>query len=230
MKNSSLFTFFMVLLLGLGGCIGDDIIQDEIDPVLRIMNPVDTIEINTSYQYEATYFNNVGQQEANSITWTSSDESIVSIDADGVATANEIGNVTVRAETTTPDGLVLSEESTVVVGNSTVIVNEARTGSLETTTFYTLDGDFTLEDDGDILVLSFAENYSTSSGLPGLYIYLTNNPNSIAGAFEIGRVDIFNGAHTYEIDAGLVGLTDYEFVLYFCKPFNVKIGAGQFDN
>lgn len=61
-------------------------------------------------------------------------------------------------------------------------------------------------------------------------MYLTNNPNSIANAYEIGEVTIFDGAHSFELDANEVGLTDFDFVLYFCKPFNVKVGDGQFDN
>ena len=230
MKNSSLFTIFIALLLGLGGCIGDDIIQDEIDPVVRITNPIDTIEINTDYQFEATYFNNVGQEEATTIEWTSSDENIISVNSDGVATAHELGNVTITVEAATADGNFVRDEYAVAVGNSTVIVNEARTGTVETTTFYVLEGDFTLSQDGDNLFFELADNFKTSSNLPGLYVYLTNNPNSIANAYEIGEVTIFDGAHSFELDANEVGLTDFDFVLYFCKPFNVKVGDGQFDN
>jgi len=219
----------MIFLIGLNGCIGDDIIQDEIEPVLRIMNPVDSIEINTEYQFLANYFNNVGQEETNTITWTTSDESIISITPAGLATALQLGNVIISAEATTADGEVIRDDYAVVVGNTTVVTNTARTGSLQTTTFYDLEGDFTLEEVNGNLVLSFADNYKTTSALPGLYIYLTNNPNTLANAFEIGRVDVFSGAHSYELD-GSVALTDYEYILYFCKPFNVKVGDGVFDN
>ena len=41
-------------------------------------------------------------------------------------------------------------------------------------------------DESDELILSFAENYKTDDVLPGLYVYLTNNPNTINGALEIG--------------------------------------------
>ncbi|MEM9549152.1 MAG: hypothetical protein AAGA77_24405, partial [Bacteroidota bacterium] len=61
--------------------------------------------------------------------------------------------------------------------------------------------------------------------LPGLYVYLTNNRNTTANALEIGAVEVFNGAHTYTVED--VGINDYKFLLYFCKPFNVKVGDGE---
>ncbi|HFC00296.1 MAG TPA: hypothetical protein ENJ53_05780, partial [Phaeodactylibacter sp.] len=75
-------TLYLIPILGilfLGGCIGNDIIDDRVDPVVRITNPVDTIEVNTSYQFEASFFNNVGKQEMNNLTWKSSDENTISI-------------------------------------------------------------------------------------------------------------------------------------------------------
>lgn len=99
-------------------------------------------------------------------------------------------------------------------------------GEIMTTTFYTLEGDFTLaetEDGG--LFLDIADNYRASTGLPGFYVYLSNNRNSIANAFEIGKVDTFRGEHSYEIEE--VGIEDYRFIVYWCAPFNVKIGEAE---
>jgi len=229
MKNLFKMFGFMIFLLGINGCIGDDIIQDRVDPVVRIMNLVDTIEVNTQYQFEATYFNNVGQEAANPVAWSSSDENIISITTAGLATAQELGNVILTAEATSDDGEQIKTESMVVVGNSTVVSSTDRTGSLQTTSSYALSGDFSLEEDNGILKLSFADNYNASTALPGLYVYLTNNPNTTSGAFEIGKVEAFSGAHSYELPS-TVGIMDYEYVLYFCKPFNVKVGDGQFEN
>ena len=230
MKNSSFFLITIVLLLfGLGGCIGDDIIDDMVEPVVRIMNPIDTIEINTNYQFEATYFNNVGQEVNNTVSWSSSNENIISVTSAGLATANELGNAILTAEATSEAGVIIQEERMLIVGNSTVVASSDRTGSLQTTSSYALKGDFTLEEDNGILKLSFADNYEASTALPGLYVYLTNNPNTTSGAFEIGKVEEFSGAHTYELPS-TVDVMDYEYVLYFCKPFNVKVGDGQFGN
>jgi len=229
MKNLFKMFGFMIILLGLNGCIGDDIIEDRVDPEVRILNAIDTIEVNTEYQFEATYFDNVGQEATNSIEWSSSNENIISITSEGLATAQELGNVILSAEATSNDGEQVKTERMVIVGNSTVVSSTDRTGSLQTTSSYALVGDFTLEEDNGVLKLSFEDNYNASTALPGLYVYLTNNPNTTSGAFEIGKVEAFSGVHTYELP-NTIGIMDYEYVLYFCKPFNVKVGDGQFDN
>lgn len=228
MKN---YFYFLVFILAstLTSCIGDDIINDRVDPVVRITNPIDTIEINTSYQFQASYFNNVGQMESTNLSWASSDESTISIDGNGNATANQIGNSMISVEAMTSDGDIVREEQLLTVGNSTVVTSNERSGTLQTTSSYALGGDFVLKEDGGSLVLSFAENYNASTALPGLYIYLTNNPNTTSGALELGKVTTFSGVHSYDIP-NTVALMDYEYVLYFCKPFNVKVGDGQFTN
>jgi len=228
-KNSIIITAIAFILFSLGGCIGDDIIDDMVDPVIRIMNPIDSIELNTTYQFEATYFDNVGKEATNQITWSSADENIISITSDGLATANEIGNVILTAEANTDAGDLINIERMIIVGNNTVVISTDRTGSLQTTSSYTLKGDFTLKEDNGNLQLIFEDNYQASTGLPGFYVYLTNNPNSISGAFEIGKVDVLSGAHTYDLPS-TISITDYEYLLYFCKPFNVKVGDGQFEN
>ena len=229
MKNLFKIFSLLIILLGLNSCIGDDIIEDRVDPVVRIMNPIDAIEINTDYQFEVSYLNNVGSEVANTITWSSSDENIVSITSTGLATANDLGNVIITAEATTETGAVVKDERMLIVGNSTVVSSSDRTGSLQTTSSYALKGDFTLNEINGTLTLSFADNYEASTALPGLYVYLTNNPNTTSGAFEIGKVEAFSGAHIYELPNS-VGVMDYSHVLYFCKPFNVKVGDGEFDN
>ena len=112
----------------------------------------------------------------------------------------------------------------VVVGESTVIVEQRIEGKVETTTFYTLEGNFIFREDGDKILLEFGPDYIADDNLPGFYVYLSNNINSIAGAFEIGEVTTFRGAHSYEIEG--VGFNDYKNIVYFCKPFNIKVGDG----
>ena len=72
-----------------------------------------------------------------------------------------------------------------------------------------MEGDFVINAVDDNLVIEIADNYVASSALPGLYIYLTNNPNSINDALEIGEVTVFEGAHSYEVEN--VGLMDYDY-------------------
>lgn len=206
------------------GCIGDDFVNDMVDPELRITNPVDSIELNTSYQFESAYLNNVGMEEFATVDWQSSNPEIIEITGSGLATAIQLGSSVITAIYN--DGTTILESSVnVSVGETTVVASTDRTGTIVTTSSYTLTGDFVLKENGNDVILEIADNYKASSSLPGLYVYLTNNPNTTSGALEIEKVTTFSGAHSYTIPN--VGINDFNYVLYFCKPFNVKVGDGE---
>ena len=226
MKNLMILVFALPFLFF--SCVGDDFVMDNVDPVLRITESVDTLGLGDSFEFKAQYLNNVGVEEVLPKDWMSSDESIISIDDNGLATANQMGETTIRVELNV-DGQLLFDERLVTVSEETVMTPTERTGSLQTTSSYLLTGDFTLSEDNGALILSLADNYAASSSLPGLYVYLTNNPNTTNGALELGKVSAFSGAHSYAIPPD-VSLNEFNYVLYFCKPFNVKVGDGEFDN
>lgn len=219
------YTQFTLLLISVlfifQSCIKDDFVDDMVDPVLRITTSVDTIEAGTTFQFESVFLNNIGNEIDVTTNWASSNTDVLTIDENGLATAIAAGSSTITV--TYNDGA--TEFTDVIeanVGETTVVSFESSTGIIETTTFYTLEGDFVYEETADGVRLDIAENYEASAGLPGLYIYLSNNKNSIANALEIGEVTTFSGAHAYEVPN--VGFSDYQFIVYFCKPFNVKVG------
>ena len=206
-------------------CIQDDFIEDRVDPVIRINTQVESIEVNTTFQFEFTYLNEIGQAEPVQAIWTSADENIISIDEAGLATALMPGQTTIHVLFENEE-ISVSDEILVEVGESTTIIEvEDFSGFIETTTFYTLEGSFDLVNVDDGLELNIMEDYRASSSLPGLYLYMSNNENSIANALEIGRVTVFSGAHSYEIPD--VAIDEYKFLVYFCKPFNVKVGEAK---
>lgn len=206
-------------------CIGDDIIDDRVDPELRLTSSVDTLALGTEFVFKVVYFNNVGVEESiSNLSWTSSAPEIISIDNAGKAKALSLGSSTLKAQFQVPNGPILIESFVVHVGQTTIVSSSSRKGSLKTTSSYLLEGDFELSAKSEGVELVLASNYKASSSLPGLVVYLTNNPNSTANAFEIAPVKVFNGTHKYEIKN--VKLNDYNYVLYYCKPFNVKIGDG----
>ncbi len=219
---------YLVLLLAtvsiFTSCIQDDLVNDFVEPTIRLTNVPDTIELNSTFQFEYTYLNNIGVEEEVDAQWSSSDPSIIEITTSGLATAKAEGSSDITVEYQSSSGN-LSETINVTVGNSTVIQTQGKSGIIETTSSYLLEGSFTLMEDGGNLILEFADDYKASTALPGLYIYLTNNRNSTANAYEIGAVETFNGAHSYTIEN--IGINDYEFLLYFCKPFTVKVGDGE---
>lgn len=220
--------FLGLLLSLLTSCIGDDIIADEVPERLRINNRIDSLRLGDSFQFEVMFFNNIGQAEDRQVDWTTSDANVISVSPNGLATAHEKGAATITATVNIPDKAPVEDSFEVVVSDVTTEVEAMtnRNGSIKTTSSYVLTGDFELFQEGNSLILSFDESYRASSALPGLYVYLTNNPNTTTNAYEIGMVTQFNGAHTYEIPAD-IGLDTYNYLLFFCKPFRVKVGDGE---
>jgi len=220
--------FFLLLVLSMGSCIGDDFIEDFVEPEIRIIDAVDTIAVGDTYQMRAQFFNEVGKKEEVVINWSSSDESVAIISDEGVLWARSKGEIDIVVSTEY-EGNTISASKRVIADEETVEVSSSRSGTLKTTSTYVLEGGFELSTDSGKLVLSLDENYRTTDVLPGLYVYLTNNPNSINDAFLISKVDIFEGAHSYDIE-GDHNVDDYSHVLYYCKPFKVKVGDGAFEN
>ncbi|MDH3648602.1 MAG: hypothetical protein OEQ53_02910 [Saprospiraceae bacterium] len=198
------------------------------DPEVRIVNPIDTLALGSNYEFLYRYFDQTGlETELPGGIWSSDNPSAISITTDGFATGVSIGSALISVQIQSENGSDVRAEHLVHVGATTSSTNTLRKGSLRSTSSYKLQGDFTAEQMGSMVILSFEANYEASSSLPGLYAYLTNNPNSVNNAFEIGAVEIFKGAHTYEIEN--ISLNDYSHLLYYCKPFRVKVGDGELE-
>jgi hypothetical protein len=220
------FLLFMGILTLFMACIGDDIVNDFVPPAVKIMNPLDTLGKDETWQFEAKFTNNVGVEEDLPLQWSSSDPAVLGISAGGLATGLAKGIAVVKVEATY-EGTTVSDELSVVVDEETVVSPTTRSGEIKSTSSYLLKGSFVMEKEGNGVKISIADGYMASTALPGLYVYLGNNPNSISAALEIGKVNVFNGAHSYTVEG--VGLNDYTHLLYWCKPFNVKVGEGKIE-
>jgi len=316
-------------------CIGEDIIDDFVEPVLRITNPVTSFSSGANYVFEVKYFDNVGDPVENvDLIWESSDTDVLTINNKGEAIAKSPGNVTITVKVNTEEGLTVLNEYNITITNNVVTdpppVEEPPTGqgtntlmasvsisnpisSIVASSSYTFETVFTnvmgeqvslpnvewtssdpniltvdnnglieaiaagtvsvsvtvqvsgtltvtdqtsfeilpsevvnitllaeplrpqvvmlkrqfvLEETEDGLTLSIAEDYVASTALPGLYIYLSNNPNTTSGAYEIGAVKVFKGSHSYLLPSS-IKLMDYKYILYWCKPFNVPVGEAK---
>jgi len=216
----------ILLFISLYSCIGDDIVEDFVEPQLRFITALDTIGIGETIQLQVQFFNNVGSAEDTEVSWSSSNDNIAIISEDGLLWAREKGEVIISA-TINYEGEALRVEKVIVVDEETIEVPNERIGSLRSTSSYALKGDFVLTSTETGVNLAFSEDYETDDVLPGLYIYLTNNPSTVNDALVIGEVTTFKGVHNYQIDD--VAINDYSHVLYFCKPFNVKVGDGVFE-
>ena len=216
------------LLPALWGCVGEDVILDRVDPEVRITNPISNMEINTTWQFEFLSLDNVGMETTpDQVTWSTSNASVVMIDQNGLATALDRGEAIITLATTINEMEVSATVNLKVTGDTTSGSPGKRKGEIMTTTSYLLQGNFEISLDEDDLLIKFASNYLADDGLPGLYVYLTNNPDSPAGGYEIGPVQVFTGTHEYRIAD--IDLFDYDYLFYYCKPFKVKVGHGDIE-
>ena len=275
MKRPLLLCFVSLLFLQ---CIGEDFIDDYVEPNLRITNPIVSIREGLSYQFQARFFDESGTQVENpNFSWSATPPSALHISNDGTITALSAGTVSVHVsvqglqgknittalefsitplpiaevetdtttattdtatsttgntsstavtETTgnsTDTSNPTSESSTSTIDNGIVASEQFFEGQIRSTSSYLLQGSFRYEFDGQNIVLSLGENYRADTALPGLYVYLTNNPTTPSGGYEIGEVTVFEGAHQYNLPAS-IALMDYKYILYWCKPFSVKVG------
>jgi len=204
--NFKLLFQISIISIAFAACIGDDIIDDIREPEIRIISTLDSIEINTTFMLNAMYLNKAGIEEQVNVLWMSSDESIASIDNNGLLNALGFGEATISVIYMEGD-ISVSDSLVVVVGMSTTQSTISISGTINTTSSYKLTGSFNLSENeqGNGIELTFNSDYCASTSLPGLYVYLSNNKNNIGNALEIGEVEVF----------------------YFCKPFNVKVGDGE---
>ncbi len=217
MRN--IIPFLMILLST--GCIGTDVIDDFVQPEITILNEVTSIEVGTTYQFNAVFRNNTGMEQMIPLEWSSEEPGVIMIDNEGNATALMKGETVI-----TVNGMEASYSFLVAAGDSTAATLEERTASLHTVSSYPLSGSAVLKTTEDGLILEIGEDFVTTSALPGLYVYLSNNTNSTANAVEISRVTKFTGAQSYSVP-GDVDLFEFKYVLFFCKPFVVPIGNGE---
>lgn len=191
------------------------------DPEIKITSFAIFLSEGEQFQFEADYLNSSGEVD-NSVTisWASSDESILSIDANGLATANASGTASIEASFEDVSASVIVE----VEGGA---ITE-RTGSLMGTG-YDIVGDFRLNvnDDGDLILT--VTGYRPDG--PGPYFYLTNQSSNVNNGVNLGDARA-GGDYTInvtEIDNS-VQITTFNFLMVWCEPFRVRLGVGEFEN
>ncbi|SEB35870.1 Ig-like domain (group 2) [Tenacibaculum sp. MAR_2009_124] len=202
----------------------DGFTVNPVGEMMSINNPIEELTVGDTHQYTATYTNNVGQNENITINWSSSNDSIASVDEQGTVTAKTAGEVTIKASYTNTNGQEISDTDTF---NIQAGQTNTKSGTIRTTSSYELTGAFTLSEipGTNDLELKINDDYRASTALPGLYLYMTNNPNTVGNAKEIQKVAVFSGSHTYIIPN--TGINDFSHLLYWCKPFSVKVGDGE---
>lgn len=219
MRKSPLLLFLIAFV----GCIGTDFIDDPIQPErLTIFPRIDSLPQGQTMQFWADYFNEFGIAETVTVDWSSTDPTVVTIDANGWAEAVGAGPVKIIATGgNASDTLVLN---TIGVTNTT----GKRTGTLSGDNGYNASGSVRLEElPNETLQLVFEDNFSCSAG-PSVYVLLTNHldgayslnigGNAINGSsaqITPNKLSAFSGEMIYSVPPS-VGIDDYQYVVLYC--------------
>ena len=87
------------MLVWLISCIGTDL-EPEVTPIIRLLNLPERFHVGGVYTLDANYMNERGMEEEVVFTWSSTDETVFSIDQNGVGRALKegIAEISVRFE------------------------------------------------------------------------------------------------------------------------------------
>ena len=219
-------SYLCFLAMGaLSSCIGTDIVEDSIvDERLAILTAVDTIRVGDAVQFRAVFFDNMGDMASDEIAWSSSDNTVLSVDGMGLVMAEMEGTAYIRVMASSRKDSVK-----VVAGEETSELTSERVGMFQGKSSYTVEGSFGMSEVGENLELVFGSDFRASNG-PGLYVYLSDNADGVSGGIEVGELQANSGAQTYLISKDRAELFEYDFVHIYCRPFGVPFGYGEFDN
>tara|TARA_B100000809_G_scaffold258621_1_gene302130 strand:+ start:345 stop:1310 length:966 start_codon:yes stop_codon:yes gene_type:complete len=159
-------------------------------------------------------------------TWVSTDESLATINNEGEITASS-SNTGVASIYAMADGKMSNIYTIEILDEENILV---RKGVFQGYSGYLVSGDITLEQEpGGSFILKFGDNFISAQG-PGLVVYLSNSDvEVIKQGIEIQPLGQLSGAFEINISeiAPNVMLTDYQYVIIHCKPFNVRFGGAQ---
>lgn len=190
----------------------------KISTASRVLFPGQKTQIDISIQ------NLAGEElSGKSIQWFSENEIIASIDQKGLVTGVKFGKTDVHAKV-----------SGVKSNPITISVNvEQLSGTFLPAGGYRAKGMAFLNQENGKLILRLSQDFETSFAL-GTFVYLANSTNGSeirVSGLEIAEIRT-NGAHTFDLSAKFpnVQITDYKYVIIFCKPAAVTFGFAEMRN
>lgn len=153
------------------------------------------------------------------ITWTSNNESVITVNSTGTINAVSEGIASIVA---TIDGVVSASLKIEVKSN-------IKKGVFSGSGSYTVTGTASLFiNENDDLILEFSNDFSVSSFGVAIYVYMSNQNNSVAGGVEIQQL-LKQGGQSYNITNINSELTidSYDYVIIHCKPYNIPFGQSS---
>jgi hypothetical protein len=193
---------------------------------VEISAPNGAVAVGSTLQLTVQVFtaNNQLLAPQPSVTWTSDPADLLSVSASGLVTGLRAGTATVTASA----GGIKSVPFTIQVTSDS---GNARQGTFSGNMGYSVSGMAALRPVGTGLVLTFGSDFRTSNG-PGLGVYLAKNA---AGALNsqnsvsLGTLQATSGIQEYSVPAN-VKITDFDYAVIYCVPFNVRFGTAMLEN
>ena len=156
-------------------------------------------------------------------TWKSMDESLATIDVNGKVTAS-VTKEGIASFYAISDGKMSNVYTIELFDPTNVLI---RNSVFQGSGGYSVSGTVSLEQESNgQLTLKFGDDFMSAQG-PGLVVYLSNSTTNVIGqGVELKPLPQNSGAFEIDVTAinSSIDITDYEFVMIHCKPFNVPFG------
>lgn len=209
-----------------GGVADSSLITVVSDPnavaAVQIIAPQNTLLVGSTLQCAAKAFNSANVElQGKTVSWRSSNTAVLSINANGLASANAVGNAQIIATVEGINSVPFQIEVTAAQSTS-------RSGNFQGNMSYTVSGVATLQQEGEALKLAFNSAFKSASG-PGLRVYLAKNAPAVlttSNSVKLGNLKSTSGAQTYDVPAA-VKIDDFDFAVIYCEPFNVPFGFAK---
>lgn len=191
---------------------------------VEITGAPSTLNVGVSLPLQAMAFNMNNQVLiGQTFSWASSNDAVVSVDANGVITGQNPGVASLIAAAAGVQSLPV--EIQVLPAGGLM-----RSGQFSGNSGYTVSGTATLQQTGNDLTLTLGSNFASGNG-PMLGVYLAKTASgglNAQNSLKLDNLKSNTGMQTYPVPAG-VGLQDYDYVVIYCIPFNVRFGTAKLE-
>lgn len=223
----------LVFLSMLYGCIGTDIVDDPtFEARITITPRIDSLALNQSQQFMATYIDEYGQEPDVAITWQTSNPALIAMDSMGLATRIDTGAAYIVASAEELSDTLFLDAG---VSNS---LNTRMGSFVNGQGSYVVSGTARLMENENQVTLMLESDFSSSAG-PGVYIFLANNttgPYNYTPGSQVmdnnsvqvtaNKLTSFSGPMSYNLPAG-VSVNDYQYVVIYCVTINGIFGYAE---
>ncbi|HNM27026.1 MAG TPA: DM13 domain-containing protein, partial [Saprospiraceae bacterium] len=200
------------------------VVQNDNSAVARveIVNAPSVLSTGNTVVLQARVYNAANQElSGHTIAWSSSNNTVLSINAAGVATALNAGTASVTATAGGINSLPAPVQVQPPGGLS-------RSGTFAGNSGYNVAGTATLQQNGDNLTLTLGSDFVSGNG-PMLGVYLAKNASgglNSQNSLKLGNLQKTSGMQVYAVPAG-AKLNDYGYAVIYCIPFNVRFGTAM---